>query len=43
MIDIVDHLMEEHGDGYEPRAGSFTDMADGNLNWWVNYLHIQYA
>ena len=31
MIDIVDHLMEEHGDGYEPRAGSFTDMADGKF------------
>ena len=31
MIDIVDHLMEEHGDGYEPRAGLFTDMADGKF------------
>lgn len=31
MIDSVDHLMEEEGDGYEPRAGLFTDMADGKF------------
>ena len=30
MIDIVD-LMEKHGDGYEPRADFFTDMADGKF------------
>ena len=28
MIEIVDHLMEEHGDGYEPQADLFTDMVD---------------